>query len=65
MRTKGSVGYTLVDLAMLNKLLKQTAQVMVTKKFAEALKTLSVTKLDIDNSEKEEDTEEVIEVQKF
>jgi hypothetical protein len=65
MRTKGSVGYTLVDLAMLNKLLKPTAQVMVTKKFAEALKTLSVTKLDIDNSEKEEDTEEVIEVQKF
>jgi len=65
MRTKGSVGYTLVDLAMLNKLLKPTAQVMVTKKFAEALKTLSITKLDIDNSEKEEDTEEVIEVQKF
>jgi hypothetical protein len=65
MRTKGSVGYTLVDLAMLNKLLKPTAQVMVTKKFAEALKTLSVTELDIDNSEKEEDTEEVIEVQKF
>ena len=51
--------------AMLNKLLKPTAQVMVTKKFAEALKTLSITKLDIDNSEKEEDTEEVIEVQKF
>lgn len=65
MRTRGAVGYTLVDLATLNKLLKPTAQVMVTKKFAEALKTLSVVESAVDNSEKEEDTEEVIEVQKF